>query len=263
MPESRLQFFHAIFLCFFVSVLLSPAAMAHDPDADKEKPPWEKSASLGFNLTRGNSENLLLTGSLRFDYAKEGDPSEFHFELSGSEGKTEDQDTGEEEVTQREIDLGVQYRHLFSDRFYGALGLNAEYDEVAAINYRVSIDPALGYYVVKEDDMRLAFEAGPSHVFEEVGDEPEELRNNYWAWRVAERFEWDISETSKLFQTAEVTGSFEDSEDTIVDAEIGVEAALSTMLSLVVTVTDTYDNLPAAGKKRNDLSLVSALKLSW
>jgi len=248
----------SIFLCF----LFLPAASFGEcdcPKAEEKKSPWDKSVSLGFNLTRGNSKNLLLTGELRLDYADQSNPHELHFQVNGSEGKTEDTETGVEDVTQREILGEARYRYLLNDRIYAAMGISAEYDEVADIDYRVSLDPALGFYAIKEEMIRLAFEAGPSHVFEEVG----EIKNNYWAYRVAERFEWDLSESSKVFQSAVATLSAEDEDDSLFDMEAGVEAFLTNTLALTLRAKDMYDNLPAAGKKRNDFSLVSGLKYIW
>jgi putative salt-induced outer membrane protein YdiY len=56
--------------------------------------------------------------------------------------------------------------------------------------------------------------------------------------------------------------STDKSSDYLLKAQAGVEAALTTMLALVLTVDNTYDNEPAAGKDKNDLAITSALKIS-
>ena len=67
---------------------------------------------------------------------------------------------------------------------------------------------------------------------------------------------------AKLFQKAELIFEAEDTENSITNAEAGVEAALTTKLSLVLTVKNEYNNQPAEGKERNDFSLITSLKVS-
>ena len=54
----------------------------------------------------------------------------------------------------------------------------------------------------------------------------------------------------------------EDFDNYLLTGEIGVEAAISDHLSLRVVVQDKYDNTPAPGAERNDLSLIAGLGLS-
>ncbi|MFO0416589.1 MAG: DUF481 domain-containing protein [Pseudomonadota bacterium] len=56
--------------------------------------------------------------------------------------------------------------------------------------------------------------------------------------------------------------SLEDSGDYIVNAEIGVEAALTSMINLVVSVRDYYINQPAEGRKSNDVYTITGLKVN-
>ena len=45
----------------------------------------------------------------------------------------------------------------------------------------------------------------------------------------------------------------------VVNAEIGIEVAINAKWSLKTYLQDTYDNEPAAGRKKNDLKLVSGI----
>jgi hypothetical protein len=95
-------------------------------------------------------------------------------------------------------------------------------------------------------------------VWEKKGD----ITDDYLAPRVADRLTWKVSETAKLFQYAEFLTSVDDTENYIVTAEGGIEAALNSYLSLVLSVRDNYINQPAEGRVQNDVATITALKVT-
>lgn len=250
--------------CLSLIVSLTPviAFAACEPTADacapkKELGAWEKSLAFGFNLTNGNSETLLATmgASIKKETADDLiDASVAVGYGEDSTGKTSDQD----DVTRNDVRAAAGYRYLLSDRAYVGAGLGFLYDDIADVDYRSTVSPLGGYYLLKDADFRLAVEAGPSYTFEKVGGETD----SYFSPRVADRFEWIISCTSKLFQNAELLFDVSDSENYLLNAEVGVEAAISTNLALVLTVRDSYDHLPAAGREKNDVQVISSLKVA-
>jgi len=126
----------------------------------------------------------------------------------------------------------------------------------------------VGYFLIKEDDLRFNVEAGPSYTFSKVGQD--EL--NSAGWFASERLEWDISETAKFFEQVTYNGSFEGgdidgqdfsaSDNYYVVAEAGLEAALSSKTSLVLSVRDDYINIVGDDTERNDISIVTAIKIA-
>lgn len=227
--------------------------------ADPSK--WSKSLILGFNLTDGNSNTLL--GNLRAAISRDYESNIWNFAASGRYGEQEPKNADENgrretETTAQDIKAEASYKRLFTDRIYAGTAVTYGYDKIADVDYRVILKPSLGYFIFRSDAFKLSAEAGPGYLFEEVG----EVENNYFAPFVGERIEWTISETAKLFQTAEYLYDSEDSDNYLVTAEAGVEAALNGWLSLVVAVTDVYDNVPAEGKERNDLAVSTGLKVS-
>src|SRR5690606_35263206 len=106
---------------------------------------------------------------------------------------------GESETTQNDVNAKAEYKRLLSERFFAGLGTTFLYDDIADVDYRVNLNPSLGYFLIREENIRFNIEGGPTYVFEKVGG----VKDDYLAPRVAERFEWSFSETGKLFQTAE------------------------------------------------------------
>lgn len=230
----------------------------NDPCAPKKViDAWDKSLAFGFNLTSGNSETTLLNIGARAVRESAIDIWDFSMNYNYGEDKNTVDEDGND-TTRNDFRAAGQYDYFLSDRTYIGFGTKFLYDEIADIDYRVTPDPKVGYYLLKDNTFKLRAEAGPSYIFEKVGG----LSNDYLAPRVAERFEWALTCTSKIFQSVEAYFDVNDSENYIVNAEVGAEAALATNLSLVFTVRDTYDNQPAEGKEKDDLSVITAIKVA-
>lgn len=246
---------------FIVCVLPVTSALGEcsttDPCAPKkEKDAWAKSIAVGFNLTSGNSENTLAT--IIGNANKETDADFTDFNVSYGYGETEDSESGEKSTNRNDLRADGAYNYKLTPDWYAGFGSKYLRDRLADVDYRVNLNPTIGYYLLKDSDFSLALEGGPGYTFEKVAD----LSNDYFSPRVADRFEWVISCTSKIYQKAEVLFDTEDSENYIVNSEVGIEAAISTQLALVVAIKDLYDNVPAADRERNDIQVISALKVA-
>lgn len=232
---------------------------ADDPCAPKKKiNSWDKSIAAGFNLTSGNTETTLL--NLAFAAKKEDSDGNIFDSSAAFNYGTDDNARGpnSDDVTRNDVRGFARYDHLLSDNWYLGFGTSFLNDDLADIDYRVTVDPSPGVYLLKNDDYKFRVEAGPSYLFERVGGETD----NYFAPRIAERFDWIISCTSKLYEKAEVLFDINDSDNYIVNAEAGVEAALSTDLALVFAVRNVYDNQPALDREKNDLQTITSIKVA-
>ena len=219
---------------------------------------WRLSTSLGFNLTRGNSDTLLLNSVSKAD--REINNHIYHLSVNGSFGRDEDLDDEENGNTSQKKALAeLSYKHLLGERLFASIGASAFFDQVADVDYRYIVSPGMGYFILKDDSLKLSVEAGPSLIAEKQGG----IKNENISARLAEGFHWQLSDTSKIFQTLELLASVEDSDDTLVTAEAGIEAAINATLSLVVSVKNVYDNLPAADRERNDLTVITGLQANY
>jgi len=233
------------------AVPATPAApgTAAPAEAVKEAPknPWVTSASLGFSLTRGNSETLLVTGNILTE--KKWDKNEVRLGADGTYG--EDGDTTNAE----QVHGFGQYNRLFTERFFGYGRVDALHDGIADVEYRVTLSPGVGYYFVKNKSTTFSGEVGPGFVMEKQGDET----HDYFTLRIAERAEHKLNDRVRLWESVEYLPQVDDFNNYIINAEIGIDTSITTKCSLKVFVVDTYDNDPAPDRKKNDLKLVAAI----
>lgn len=210
-------------------------------------PAWETSASLGLTLTRGNSETLLFTANILSE--KKWDQNEVRLGADATYGE-------DSEVKNAEAFHGFgQYNRLFTERLFGYIRADALHDAVADVEYRVTLSPGVGYYFIKNERTTLSGEVGPGYVFEKQGDE----NNEYATLRLAERFEHKLNDRVKVWQSLEFLPQVDDFSNYILNAEAGIDTALTKKLSLRVFAVNTYDNEPAEGREKNDLKLVTAV----
>ena len=240
-------------------VAAAPAAPAPTVTADATpaavKPvtqyPWESSVSAGLTLTRGNSHSLLFNG----DYltAKKTPKNEYSLGLGAAYGRQDAQDTV------NNYKAFGQWNHLYSSRFYDYVRADALRDIVADLDYRASVGPGLGYYLIKNDKTTFATEAGGGMEIEHLGGK----YDSFGTLRVAERFEHKFGDRARLWQNAEILPQVDQLDNYVVNFEIGIESAISKSFSLKTYLDDTYQSIPAAGRAKNDIKLVSGISYKF
>ncbi len=222
-------------------------------DKPEEKSKWETTAAAGATLTRGNSETFLGTVSL--DTNRKWERDEAAFGVGGGYGEAKVD--GEKQTNTEYVRGFGQYNRLFTERLYGGLRLDGEYDGIAGVDYRFRISPLLGYYVIKEPKTTLALEAGPSLVFEKLEGQSSDT---YVAARFGERFEHKLTDTTKIWQTLEYIPQLDRwTEKYLLIGEVGIDTAITKKLSLRTMVQGTHDSEPASGRKKNDLRLIAGI----
>ncbi len=217
---------------------------------------WDATLGAGLTLTRGNSDTLLTT--LTFKAMRKATNNEVLLGAAGSYGtattRRGEQDE-ETRTTAANFQAYGQFNYLFTERFYSGGRVDYVHDAIADLKYRVTVSPLAGYYAVKNPRTKLAFELGPSGVFERQG----EVDNQYAALRFGDRFEHKFTPKAKLWQAFDVIPQIDRFSNYLLIAELGIEAAITEKVLLRGVLQDTYDNEPAIGRKHNDVKLITSI----
>ena len=250
--------------------LAASASAAEKKAAKADEAPVQKKGftaalNAGLTMTDGNSETLAANVGLVAEGEKEGLGSviagaDFNYGENTVKTETTD-DAGVATVSESDektIENAKAYANVkktLSPRTFAYLDGSVLYDDIALIDYRATLGPGLGAYLVKNDKRTLTLEAGPSYVWEKVDG----ASNDYLALRFAERYTCQVTKTAKLVQALEYLPEAEDFDNYLLTGDVGVEAAMNDRLSLRVVLQDKYDNTPALNAERNDLSLIAGL----
>ena len=223
------------------------SAFAESPAAPAPPPKWETAATMGFSLTSGNSDTMLFTGMIKTQ--KKGPQDEWGFGADAAYGENDST------VNNNNVHGYGQYNRLLSERWFLYGRADAMHDEIADVNYRVSLSPGAGYYFIKNKTTTLAGEVGPGVVIEERGG----VDSTYATLRVAGRFEHKFSDYARMWAKAEYLPEISDFGNYLLNTELGVGAALSTRLELTLILQDNYASEPAPNRKANDLKLITGI----
>src|SRR5262249_15576705 len=229
---------------------------ADDATNAPPKPHWESVASADLTMTRGNSHTFL--GAITINSTRKSPKDEFL--LGGSAGygdTTTKQADGSEVKTETANFLKGygQWNHLFTDRLYVGLRFDALRDDVANIHYRFTVSPLAGYYFIKQTNVFLCGEVGPSYVNQDLGGD----HSDYIAVRIGDRFEYKFKNGAKIWETLDWLPQVDKFDNWIANAEVGVSAPISKVRDARLVLQDTYNNQPAEGRLKNDMKLLAGI----
>lgn len=228
-------------------LMLPKRELILDPTALTNAPQWKSSATVGFSLTQGNSDTLLLVTKLQTEW--KSSRNEWLLGADGAYGEDNSQKN-------RETLHGYgQFNHFLTSRLYDFGRMDGLHDGIKDIRYRFTASVGLGYYLVQRTNMAFAVEAGPSMVTERQGSD----QQTYAAARLATRFEWRLGSGARIWQRSELIPQMDEVDNYVLNAELGIETAIAKDLTVQIFIQDNYVNQPASDYKHNDIRLISGM----
>jgi putative salt-induced outer membrane protein YdiY len=128
-------------------------------------------------------------------------------------------------------------------------------DYIADIDYRLTLGPGAGYYLLKTDRTSLAVEGGGNFEAQKLGSEEQ----NFATLRLAEHFDHKFNDRARVWQKVEVFPQVDAFANYVVNFEIGVEATITKSFSLKTYLDDSYANRPAADHLKNDAKIIAGV----
>jgi len=225
-----------------------------DPEFDLSGPlgmTWKRSASAGLTLTAGNTETAVASADLLFSGKNE------RSKLEAGVNAVYGTDSGD--TTAQTFRAFSQYNRDINEDVYGYIRADALHDEIADVDFRLTLGPGLGYKLINKEEASLGIELGGAVIYEKLAGESD----TYASVRLAETYERQLSENAKIWQSAEFLPQVDEFDNFLLISEIGIESKLNDSLSLRVVLQDRFDNEPAPGRKRNDVKLISGVSYSF
>lgn len=238
-----------------LAVVLLTGSAANAADAPPEKKGWETTAAAGLTITSGTKDTMLATAGINTSRKWESD--EFALGVAGGYGEDDNNPTRTTTANTEFVSAFAQYNHLFGEqkRFYLGLRLDFLYDGIANLDYRFTVSPLAGYYLIKNTNTTFAVEVGPAGVFEKYRGEDSDT---YFGIRFAERSEHKISDSTKIWQSVSYVPQVDRwTENYVITAEAGIDTAITKKWSLRVVFQDVYTSEPGPGSEYNELRMIA------
>jgi putative salt-induced outer membrane protein YdiY len=216
---------------------------------------WKSTIALGLTLARGNTDTTLASASATTE--KKWPENDLLFGADGLYGETKDPNAQKYSENAEVLHGYSQYNRTITDGFYGYARIDGFHDGIAAIKYRLTVAPGVGYFFITNKITDLSGEIGPGYIKEQLDGKTE----SFATLRIAEKFHYAISAHSKAWEAVEILPQLNNFNNYILNSEVGIEAGLNkgNNLSLRSVLQDSYNNVPAAGRLKNDLKLITSL----
>lgn len=222
-----------------------------------DKPHWKGTLGAGATLVRGNTKSA--TASVNAEAARRTENGRTSLGAGYYFANQRDNSTRADSTIADNWFLKGQYDHFFSKSFYGYGALRYEKDRIANLDIRLTPGMGLGYQWIETDDLNFSTEAGGTWVYERY-TEPDETRT-YMAGRLAYHLDKNFNEHVKGFHNVEYIPSFERAESFLVNADIGLRAAVTARMAIEVKSQIAYNSQPSEDRENKDLRHI--LGVAW
>jgi putative salt-induced outer membrane protein YdiY len=217
--------------------------------------PWKSTIAFGITLARGNTDTTLASASANTE--RKWLQNDLIFGADGLYGETKDPNSQKYTENAEVLHGFSQYNRAVTEGFYGYMRIDGFHDGIADIKYRLTVAPGLGYFFLTNKITDLSAEIGPGYIKEQLDGKSE----SFATLRIAEKFHYAISPHAKAWEAVEFLPQVDNFDNYLLNMEVGIEAGLnkSNKLSLRSVLQDSYNNVPAAGRLKNDLKLITSL----
>ena len=168
--------------------------------------------------------------------------------LNGHYGESDGMRTAES------ADFAAHHQYSFSKPCFAGLRFDANYDAVADLDYRLSMTPYLGRFLYESGDAFVSGEVGSSAVTVSKGG----VDDTYLAAYASLKAEKHFNDRTRLYGDVTWRGEAADTANHVLSSRLGFDHAISDSAKLQLLLTNTYDNMPALGRKANDLKLIGS-----
>lgn len=206
----------------------------------------------GFELKQGNSD----TEKLHLDTEVVARTRENRYTIGAEYNREKDQNT--ETVSNR---LGyMKYDHFLSEKWYLYANGTFKKDKFKDLNLRSTIGLGSGRQLWESDERSLSLEAGLTYVNDDFIVATD---NDYAALRWAIKYDQRLWKKLQLFHEHEGLQGLESSDDISIRSKTGIRVPIIDNLKATAQVNADWENNPAPGKKREDLTYLLSLGYHW
>jgi putative salt-induced outer membrane protein YdiY len=217
---------------------------------------WDGGATVGFALTRGNSQTKNL--ALAFDANRKT----LHDKLSLYTNwvyATNDAPGAVPSTSANAQQGGIRYNHDITPRLFGFVGADFQADSLQTLDLRSVFGGGLGFHAIKRDSTTLDLLAGVNYTREKYTA----FTRNFAAATLGDEFMHKLYGSTVLIQSFYFYPDFNNTGEYRTTFNFGTVTKLSKWLGWQNAFGDIYVSDPPLGKKKNDIIFTTGLNISF
>lgn len=216
---------------------------------------WEADATVGFALTRGNSQ----TKNLALAFA--ANRKTLHDKLSlytKAVYATNDAPGAIPSTTANAEQGGIRYDHDITPRLFGFVNADFQADSLQTLDLRSVFGGGLGFHVIKRDTTTLDLLGGANYTHEKYTA----FSRNFAAATVGDEFMHKMYGSTVLTQSLYFYPDFNNPGEYRTTFNFGTVTKISKWLGWQNAFGDIYVSNPPLGKKKNDIIFTTGLNIA-
>ena len=217
---------------------------------------WSGGTTVGFALTRGNSQTKNL--SLAFNAARKT----LHDKLgiyANTVYASNDAPGAVPTVTANAIQGGLRYDHDMTPRLFAFGSADFQEDSLQSLNLRSIFGAGLGFHAIKSDRTTLDLLGGANYTRENY----DAFTRHFAAATVGEELLHKLAASTSLTQSLYFYPNLSDAGDYRSTFNFGTVTKFSKWLGWQNAFGDIYVSNPPTGKKKNDILFTTGLNISF
>ena len=217
---------------------------------------WAGGATVGFALTRGNSQ----TKNLALAFA--ANRKTLHDKLSLYTNwvyATNDAPGAVPNTSANAQQGGVRYNHDITPRLFAFVGADFQADSLQTLDLRSVFGGGLGFHAIKRDSTTLDLLAGVNYTREKYTA----FTRNFAAATLGDEFMHKLSGSTVLTQSLYFYPDFNNTGEYRATFNFGTVTKISKWLGWQNAFGDIYVSNPPFGKKKNDVLFTTGLNISF
>lgn len=216
---------------------------------------WDAGATVGFALTRGNSQTKNL--ALAFNANRKT----LHDKLSlyvNSVYATNDAPGAVPSTTANAEQGGIRYDHDIKPRLFAFVGADFQADALQTLDLRSVFGGGLGFHVIKQETTTLDLLAGVNYTHEKYTA----FARNFAAATLGDEFTHKLYGSTVLTQSLYFYPDLSNAGEYRTTFNFGTVTKISKWLGWQNAFGDIYVSNPPSGKKKNDILFTTGLNIS-
>jgi putative salt-induced outer membrane protein YdiY len=218
---------------------------------------WKGGATVGFGLTRGNSQ----TKNLALAFIADRKTLHDHLGLyTNSVYATNDAPGATPATTANAVQGGIRYDHDFTPRLFAYVGADFQTDALQTLDLRSVFGGGLGWHAIKNDRTTLDLLGGINYTREKYTLLPS---RSFAAASAGEELSHKLGMNTLLTQKLYFFPDLNDTGEYRATFNFGTVTKISKWLGWQNAFGDIYVTNPPAGAKQNDILLTTGLNVSF
>jgi len=217
---------------------------------------WDGGTTVGFALTRGNSQTKNL--SLAFNAARKTSNDKLGL-YANTVYATNDAPGAIPSVTANAVQGGLRYDHDLTSRLFGFGNADFQSDSLQTLNLRTILGGGLGFHAIKSETTTLDFLGGLAYTRENY----DLFDRNFAAITLGEELMHKLGASTTLTQSLYFYPDLSSGGDYRSTFNFGAVTKINKWLGWQTAFGDIYVTNPPAGNKKNDILFTTGLNIAF